>query len=807
MGGGTVHGPPVSVLGDGSSTTRFNIVMTGDGFLESDLSDFHDRVEQVRTQLQAENWWPVLGSAINVWRLDVSSNQRGADDPDAGISADTYFDSKYGSGDYAACLLPSSPRVHEALGSFPWHAVLVIVNVPNTGGGCADIPQHICGMGIQTGWDQIALHELSHAAFGLGDEYDRSPATPSTAEPTYPNITANTDPATLKWRALRTRGTPVPTMRNPDCGQRDSRPSPFGAEPVIGLFEGALAYNCGRHRPAHTCKMRVNVGPLCRVCVDAVWRTLTAFEHPHPVMQVLVPDHVASPGVTTAVEIGHVPPGGTGASWIDVHDLRPGWPGELHVTLTSGTGAHPASASGSVSVAGPSSHDHQFEVAVPGQITATLDWSPTTRPFDFSGPIGAGGVSPTTTSHQIQVTADGTISAQLDWGVAPPLNLDLRLYDPGNNLVRQSSQPLPTDHPESLSYPVGGVTGTYRLEVVNNTPVAGSYTLTGSHPAYADLGLTLRRPTGPPVASAPAATRPAILNHTAAADGVGTHILTVTAHSDDASYNLSYTYPVTQPLAPPFAYGAGTETAFTLPAPVLEPFTSRLVPIVFTAPASGGPDFTSQVEVTTPDDPADAPVLMSVHARVVPATSQPLTVVNVAAPHINTFFDPDGTIIVADWAPALVLPGTMGAGFVQSRQFPRGVAGTVGADLYPFLYRIDARRMTSLGATVCVGSLTLDFGPVTPLDYAGTGPAHVFVITQGGLGTVVPSSAEQVGDQITLHFAPGVCTGPSGSPLGSGQTSYFIGLASQHPPHDSAGQVRYGSGELYVLPARTPAHP
>ena len=81
--------------------------------------------------------------------------------------------------------------------------------------------------------NEIALHEMGHTAFGLADEYeyfagcggeaghDHHPA----VEPTEPNVTVDTNRATIKWRAWSAR------HRRPDDHQRRLRAVRSAAEP------------------------------------------------------------------------------------------------------------------------------------------------------------------------------------------------------------------------------------------------------------------------------------------------------------------------------------------------------------------------------------------------------------------------------------------------------------------------------------------------------------------------------------------------------------------------------------------------
>lgn len=187
------------------------------------------------------------------------------------------------------------------------------------------------------------------------------------------------------------------------------------------------------------------------------------------------------------------------------------------------------------------------------------------------------------------------------------------------------------------------------------------------------------------------------------------------------------------------------------------------------------------------------------------ATAAPLTVVTVSAPAINCKFDTDCKITVNDSTANFTLSGTSGNAFLQSRTWPKGQAGTVGAGRFAYLYRLDLTQLAGLTALPCVSKLSLDFGPVVALDYDGNGKAdHVFVITKGGLGSVKPSSVDQVGNKITFNFATPVC---AGSAPGKGETSFFFGLASAKTAKAVTATVTPTLGAPLSLAARAPQLP
>ena len=186
------------------------------------------------------------------------------------------------------------------------------------------------------------------------------------------------------------------------------------------------------------------------------------------------------------------------------------------------------------------------------------------------------------------------------------------------------------------------------------------------------------------------------------------------------------------------------------------------------------------------------------------AAASPLRVVHVSAPAVNCVFaaGPPCTLSVTDHVGHFAVPAASGDGVLQSRTFPVGAPGTRGAGRFPYEYRVDLTRAAGLTAKICVRSLEIDFGPVVPLDYAGSGRlSDVYVVASGGIGTVAPSSAEQTGRTVTFHFSPAVC--PGNRP-GAGETSFFFGMASASPPADVEAKLALTDGSNVTTSARAP---
>jgi hypothetical protein len=183
------------------------------------------------------------------------------------------------------------------------------------------------------------------------------------------------------------------------------------------------------------------------------------------------------------------------------------------------------------------------------------------------------------------------------------------------------------------------------------------------------------------------------------------------------------------------------------------------------------------------------------------AQANPLTVVQVAAPDVNCVFNANCTITVTDSTGSIPLNFSAGNPFLQSRTFS-GAAGTPGAGLTGYEYRVDLT--SAAGSVECLLGLVVNFGPVTQLPYKSGAKADVYVVTQGGLGSIGVKSAEQDGDVIEFTFDKPLCVGVA---PGSGPTTFFFGLASTKPPHAiSAGMWGVGTPAFISLDARAPNH-
>lgn len=276
------------IVDNGPAANRFNLVLMGDGYQQGDLAQFaQDCQDFVDFMFQTP---PFDGNcSINVYRIDVTSTDSGADDPNTctggtGATAATYFDSTFCSDGVIRRLLGSNNGTATAVlnAQLPeWNQGLILVNTTIYGGSGGTV-----GVTSLSGtWENIAIHEFGHSAFGLADEYeywsgcssgetdrDNHPA----SEPSQPNVTIESDRNLIKWASFIDAATAMPTTTNADCTVCDPQGNPFPGMQVVGAYEGAHYYHCDAYRPVFSCMMR-NFADFCPVCTARINQTLAPF--------------------------------------------------------------------------------------------------------------------------------------------------------------------------------------------------------------------------------------------------------------------------------------------------------------------------------------------------------------------------------------------------------------------------------------------------------------------------------------------------------------------------------------------------
>ena len=232
-----------TIVDNGPSSNRVDIVFLGDGYTAAEIDTAYPT--HINAMLAhffdgTQDPFPRYESFFNVHRVDVVSEESGADDPTNGIYRDTALDASYlWDGVTDRLLYVSHSKASSALNTaldgagFSAEMRLVAVNHTKYGGGGGYWAVYAGGNGSAT---EVALHELGHSFSSLADEYGSS-GTYTGGEPSQANVT--TSPTGDKWSDW--------------IGYTD--PDHPAMSPV-GAYEGAYYKQYGIYRPTETSKMR-----------------------------------------------------------------------------------------------------------------------------------------------------------------------------------------------------------------------------------------------------------------------------------------------------------------------------------------------------------------------------------------------------------------------------------------------------------------------------------------------------------------------------------------------------------------------
>jgi hypothetical protein len=226
-----------TLLYNGSIDNRINIVILGDGYLESELPNFLADAKHTLEELFKQSPFKHYKGYFNAFAIPTASVESGAAlSPDQLIN--NYYGSTYGWAGIDRLLVPTKDdRIAEVLAlNFPFYdQVLMIVNhtkYGGSGGWIATASMHDLSV-------EIMIHELGHSFGQLADEYWAGPQ--YAAE--KPNMTRETSTTLVRWKNW------------------------MGDE---GIDIYAYPEDNSWKHPHQFCKMKYLGYPFCAVCTEAL---------------------------------------------------------------------------------------------------------------------------------------------------------------------------------------------------------------------------------------------------------------------------------------------------------------------------------------------------------------------------------------------------------------------------------------------------------------------------------------------------------------------------------------------------------
>ena len=197
-----------------------------------------------------------------------------------GATARTYFDSTFGGNGIRRLLVcNNTTALQVAAAQVPEFTVaLVVVNSTIYGGSGGSVGTYSLANGAteiahpRDGSHRVRARRRVPVLRRRQRDRPRSPY--RAASRREPNVTANTNRNTLKWRWAVASATAIPTMSNPNCGAgRQPRRAPCRRAPSA-CSRARTTTTAARYRPEYDCKMR-NLGvPFCHVCRQVIWNRI-----------------------------------------------------------------------------------------------------------------------------------------------------------------------------------------------------------------------------------------------------------------------------------------------------------------------------------------------------------------------------------------------------------------------------------------------------------------------------------------------------------------------------------------------------
>lgn len=194
-----------TILNNGQSSNRIDILLLGDGYLESEMAQWEIDAEASVASFLSIEPYSSYAKYFNAHRINTPSNASGASHPENSDTRDTAFGAYYNCGEIQRLICANDSAVNAVVQSLtvPNQAdiILLIVNDSEYGGSGGAIAV----ASTNSNAAGLILHETGHSFGLLADEYDSAlPDTPSSCGTTTvtnePNVSGLVSLDAIKWK-------------------------------------------------------------------------------------------------------------------------------------------------------------------------------------------------------------------------------------------------------------------------------------------------------------------------------------------------------------------------------------------------------------------------------------------------------------------------------------------------------------------------------------------------------------------------------------------------------------------------------
>ncbi|GGK23707.1 hypothetical protein GCM10010124_15200 [Pilimelia terevasa] len=230
------------IFQSGPPEQRLDIVFVGDGYTADQQGAFLDHVKLQWAEMLKVEPYPTYKNSINVWAVEVVSQESGVDEDPKGTQRDTALDMGYWCGGTERALCVNVGKAKEFARQAPGSDQAIALANSAKYGGVGYVQDDMAtsaGNNAQSG--QIVVHEFGHTIADMYDEYFYEQRTYTGGEPVTGNLSTY-DEAAMK--ANGRKWAKYLGQETPDGG-------------VIGAYEGGFAsYSKGIYRPSDNSLMR-----------------------------------------------------------------------------------------------------------------------------------------------------------------------------------------------------------------------------------------------------------------------------------------------------------------------------------------------------------------------------------------------------------------------------------------------------------------------------------------------------------------------------------------------------------------------
>ncbi len=303
---------PIEIHGD--PPHKVDLLILGDGYTAAEHQAFVARAKALTEVLFSTSPFKERRADFNVWAIAPPTAVPGVSRPSTHTYRDTPLGATYDAFRSERYVLTTDNKAMRRIASSaPYDFVEIITNTDTYGGG--GIYGLYATVAANSEWaNYVFVHEFGHHFAGLADEYYTSSVayeTPATViEPYEPNVTALLEPDKLKWRALLTAETPLPTpwpkqafdkhslaiqatrtqMRKDNVPEAEMNAlfrseqattelmfSSADYRDAVGVFEGANYQSTGMYRSQMNCIMFTRTTAFCKVCANAIEQVIDEY--------------------------------------------------------------------------------------------------------------------------------------------------------------------------------------------------------------------------------------------------------------------------------------------------------------------------------------------------------------------------------------------------------------------------------------------------------------------------------------------------------------------------------------------------